>query len=172
MIQSALSTDYEAIADLNVRAYSEFASSLEPGGWEMMQRNLSNVQARAEKAQFLVVRDGVQLIGSVAYCPAGQADPAIFKSEWAALLLLAVDPAYRGKRIARELALTCVSMARRDGAQSIALFTSELMRAAQHLYQSLGFQLESELPKRLGVRYFRYVLPLNEQVGEAKEKTE
>ena len=41
------------------------------------------------------------------------------------------------------------------------LFTSELMRAAQRLYQSLSFQSESELPKRLGVRYFRHVLSLD-----------
>lgn len=123
-----------------------------------MQENLRNIQARAEKSQFLIVRDGIQLIGSVAYCPSGSADPAIFKSEWAALLLLAVDPARRGEGIARELALACVSMARRDGAQAIGLFTSELMHAAQRLYRSLGFQLESELPMRLGVRYFRYML--------------
>ncbi len=172
MIQPASPVDYAAIADLNVRAYSEFASSLEPGGWEMMQKNLRNIQARAEKARFLVARDGIQLIGSVAYCPPGNGDPAIFKPEWGALLLLAVDPAHRGKGIARELASVCVSMARHDGAQSIALFTSELMHAGQRLYQSLGFQLESELPMRLGVRYFRYLLSFNERVGEANEKTE
>ena len=125
-----------------------------------MQKNLRNVQGRAEKSQFLVVRDGIQLIGSVAYCPPGNGDPEFFEPHWAGLLLLAVDPAHRGKGIVRELASACVSMVRRDGAQSIALFTSELMYAAQRLYQSLGFQLGSALPKRLGARNFRHVLPL------------
>lgn len=37
---------------------------------------------------------------------------------------------------------------------------SELMQSAQHIYRGLGFVQEAELPMRLGVRYFRFVLPL------------
>jgi hypothetical protein len=35
------------------------------------------------------------------------------------------------------------------------------MSVAHHLYRRLGFQLDVELPRRHGLRYFRYVLPLN-----------
>jgi len=34
------------------------------------------------------------------------------------------------------------------------------MQSAQHVYRSLGFREESELPKRYGVRYVRFVLQL------------
>jgi len=42
----------------------------------------------------------------------------------------------------------------------IGLFTSELMTAAQQLYESMGFRRENELPSRLGLRYWRYKLQL------------
>lgn len=160
MIEPATMQDFEAIADLNVRAYAEFASALASGSWQIMQQNLRNIAERSQKSQFLVIRTNNQIVGSVAYCPAGSGEPALFAPEMASLLLLAVDPAYRSMGIAKTLTLACISKARDDRAQSIALFTSELMQAAQNLYFSVGFQLESELPMRHGIRYFRYVLPL------------
>jgi ribosomal protein S18 acetylase RimI-like enzyme len=78
----------------------------------------------------------------------------------ALVLLLAVHPMHRGKGLARKLTEACITRAKQDGAASIGLFTSEIMVAAQHLYKDLGFQLDSELPLRHGIRYFRFVLPL------------
>ena len=165
MIEPATVKDFEAIADLNVRSYAEFASALAPGSWEVMQRSLRNISERAERSQFLVMRADANIVGSVAYCPAGSGEASLFKPDMASLLLLAVDPAHRGVGIAKALTLTCISRAREDGAHSIGLFTSELMQSAQRIYCSVGFQLESELSMRHGVRYFRYVLPLNSDVS-------
>jgi ribosomal protein S18 acetylase RimI-like enzyme len=108
------------------------------------------------KAQFFVVRSERKVVGSVAYCPAGSGDPALFKADMASVLRLAVAPEHRGKGIANALTTACISSARRDLANSIGLFTNELMEAAQRLYRSVGFRLESELP----MRYGRYVLSL------------
>lgn len=160
MIKTATSQDFKAIADLNIAAYAEFASCLQPGSWEVMQKNLRNIAERAEAAEFIVCHSGNDIIGSVAYCPAGKGDPAIFKPDMASILLLAVHPQHRGEGIAKALTMVCISRAKTDKAGSIGLFTSELMQSAQHIYRSLGFQPESELPKRHGVRYFRFVLPL------------
>ncbi|MBD2177526.1 GNAT family N-acetyltransferase [Pseudanabaena sp. FACHB-1998] len=160
MIETSTSRDYEAIADLNVVAYTEFASYLPSGAWETMQKNLRNIKERAEVAEFIIYRSGNDIIGSVAYCPAGKGDPAIFKPDIASILLLAVHPQHRGRGIAKALTLECIAKAKNDKASSIGLFTSELMQSAQRLYQSLGFQQESELPKRHNIRYFRFILPL------------
>jgi ribosomal protein S18 acetylase RimI-like enzyme len=160
VIEIATSKDFEAIADLNVAAYAEFASCLQSSSWEVMQKNLRNIAARAEAAEFMVCRSGNDIIGSVAYCPAGKGDPAIFKPDMASILLLAVHPQHRGEGIAKALTVECISRARTDKASSIGLFTSELMQSAQRIYWSLGFQQESELPTRHGVRYFRLVLSL------------
>ena len=160
IIECASHKDFEAIGALNVMAYAEFAQHLSPGGWEVMQKNLRNIAERAKTAEFLVFRSGAVVVGSVAYCPPGKGDPTIFKSDMAAVLLLAVHPNYRGNGLAKALTEACISRARNDGASSIGLFTSELMVTAQHIYRSLGFQEESELPRRHGRRYFRYVLRL------------
>ena len=165
VIEPATVKDFETIADLNVRSYAEFAAVLPPGSWEVMQKNLRNISERAERSQFLVMRADANIVGSVAYCPAGSGEPSLFNPDMASILLLAVDPEHRGVGIGKALALACISLAREDGARSIGLFTSEIMRSAQQLYYSVGFQLESELPMRHGVRYFRFVLPLNSGVS-------
>jgi ribosomal protein S18 acetylase RimI-like enzyme len=160
VIETATIEEFEAIADLNVVAYAEFTSYLPPGSWEIMQKNLRNIKARAEVAEFMICHSGNDIIGSVAYCPAGKGDPAIFKPDIASILLLSVHPQHRGKGIAKALTIECIAKAKNDKASSIGLFTSELMQSTQCLYRSLGFQQESELPKRHGIRYFRFILPL------------
>ncbi|HKV99882.1 MAG TPA: GNAT family N-acetyltransferase [Vicinamibacterales bacterium] len=160
MIETATREDFEAIAALNVAAYAEFVSGIEPGSWDTMQKNLRNIAERARASEFLVYRAGGEIVGSVAYCPAGRGDPAMFAPQMAAILLLAVHPAHRGRGIARALTRACIDRARRDRAQAIALFTSDMMQSAQHLYRTLGFREEFELPPRYGVRYVRFVLPL------------
>jgi len=160
MIEPAATTDFDAIAELNVAAYEQFAPRLADGAWLLMQKNLSNISERARVAEFLVCREAGAIVASVAYCPAGSGDPTVFRPDMASVLLLAVHPQHRGRGLARDLTEACIAKARRDGASSIGLFTSELMESAQRLYKSLGFQLASELPPRHGVRYFLFVLPL------------
>ena len=163
MIEAASKEDYTSIAELNVKAYEEFASHLLPGSWNAMRENLRNIEERAKTAEFLVFRVGGEVVGSVAYCPAKNSDPSIFKPGTASVLLLAVHPQHRGRGIAKALTAACIARARNDGAASIGLFTSELMLPAQHIYRSLGFQQDGELPKRHGLRYFRFVLSLAPQ---------
>ena len=162
MVSLAQTSDFDAIADLNIEAYREFANRMSPDGWRGMEASLRAVEARAQSAQFLVVRDQGAIVGSVGYCPAGKGNPEIFPLDWAAVLLLAVAPTHRGRGIARELVSACIEYARVDAAQVIGLFTSELMTAAQQLYESMGFRRESELPSRLCLRYWRYKLQLTE----------
>ena len=166
-IEFAAAADFDAIADLNVSAFAEFAPHLEPGGWPKLQESLRKIAERARTSQFLVRRLEGRLVGSVAYCPASHADPAIFDSGMAAILVLAVDPNVRGHGIARDLTNACIELARRDGAAAIGLFTSELNLAARHLDRTLGFQQDRELPVRYGIRYFRFVLPLPPQKSSA-----
>ena len=130
MIETATSADFDAIADLNVAAYAEFIPKIEPGSWDVMQKSLRNIAERARASEFLVYRAGGEIVGSVAYCPAGNGDPAMFAPEMAAILLLAVHPAHRGRGIARALTGACIDRARRDHACAIALFTSDMMTSA------------------------------------------
>jgi ribosomal protein S18 acetylase RimI-like enzyme len=170
MISPATLNDFDAIADLNVAAYREFAVHMSPDGWRGMETNLRAVATRAQSTQFLVLREQGAIVGSVGYCPAGKGNPEIFPPDWAGLLLLAVAPSHRGRGIARELASACIQCAQDDSAEVIGLFTSELMRPAQQLYESLGFHRETELPMRLGLRYWRYKLQLTGPMHSVREQ--
>ena len=160
MISLATSSDFGAIADLNVTAYREFATLMSPEGWRGMEKSLRVVEARAQSTQFLVMREQGAIVGSVGYCPAGKGNPEFFPPDWAGVLHLAVSPTHRGRGIARELVSTCIQYAQDDSAEVLGLFTSELMLPAKQLYESLGFHRESELPMRMGLRYWRYKLQL------------
>jgi ribosomal protein S18 acetylase RimI-like enzyme len=161
LVERANPQEFSTIGDLNVEAYREFASSMTPDGWAGMETNLRAVEARAKNARFFVVRNSGELAGSVGYCPPGKADPAIFPPEWAAILLLAVSPRHRGRGLAKTLVSACIDLARQDAAHTVGLFTSELMAAARHLYQAFGFRQDIELPRRHGLRYWRYRLSLD-----------
>lgn len=163
MIRPATACDFSTIAALNVDAYREFSAHMAAEHWRGMEISLRAVEARAQVTQFLIVRDGEAIVGSVGYCPAGKGNPEIFPTDWAAVLLLAVAPTHRRHGLARELVAACIECARQDSAQTIGLFTSELMTAAQQLYESFGFRRDIELPTRLGLRYWRYRLQLIEK---------
>ncbi|HXT65664.1 MAG TPA: GNAT family N-acetyltransferase [Nitrospiraceae bacterium] len=160
MVRPATADDIEAIADLNVEAYREFADRMTPDNWQKMEASIRSIEARTRSTRFLVMRDQGTIVGSVGYCPAGRGNPEIFPQDWATMLVLAVDPAHRGRGIAKALGSACIACARHDSARVIGLFTSELMTSAQQLYESLGFRRERELPPRLGLRYWRYKLDL------------
>jgi ribosomal protein S18 acetylase RimI-like enzyme len=159
-IDEATAADVLAIADLNVAAYREFAKRLGPPAWEAMQKNLRGVARLTGWARFLVVRTPRGLAGSVGYCAPGKSDAAVFESEWASIVLLAVAPRHRRRGIARALVRDCIRRARDDHAPAVGLFTSELMTGAAELYRSLGFREDRELPRRYGVRYWRLRLEL------------
>jgi ribosomal protein S18 acetylase RimI-like enzyme len=160
MVSLATSGDFATIATLNVEAYLEFADRMSADSWRKMEASVSAIEARSQSTQFLVVKDAGVIVGSVGYCQEGKGNPEVFPPDWAGLVLLAVAPSYRGRGIGQALVCACIKRAQHDAAQTIGLFTSELMTAAQHLYESLGFQRDRKLPPRLDLCYWRYKLDL------------
>lgn len=158
-IQQAQSHDFPKIAELNVEAYDEYAESLTAETWVIWQSNLRAIEKVAQRAVFLTALVDGALAGSVAYCPAGNSAAPI-PLDWASILLLAVSPHYRRRGVAQLLLQSCIQQAKQDGAQTIGLSTSELMAGAQQLYQSLGFCIDGEIPRRHGIKFWRYKLEL------------
>ncbi len=149
-----------AIACLTVEAFQDYAAILSGGRWETMRSVLNGVAAWARTGRWIVAEQNGSLIGSVGYFPPGQLDDKIFPPDWASIRFLAVAPAHRGKGLGRLLTEECIRRARQDGAARIGLHTSEIMTVARLMYERLGFRQESEIPRRYGLRYWRYVLEL------------
>jgi ribosomal protein S18 acetylase RimI-like enzyme len=161
IIRDAYPHDFDEIASVSVVSYQEYAEALTPENWEIMKQTLSSISRFAEPATFIVGEHNNRVIGSVAYYSPGYSDIRIFPSDWASIRLLAVLPEYRGRGIGKALTQTCIERAKRDGAEVIGLYTSELMVTAREMYAQLGFQQDIELPQRLGIRYWRYVMQLD-----------
>ena len=85
----------------------------------------------------------------------------LFELEWSYIRMLGVDPDFKGKGIGRKLTELCLDRARKNGERTIALHTSEIMHAAQHIYESFGFRKHHEISPRLGLRYWIYTFHLN-----------
>lgn len=125
-----------------------------------MESSLRAVETRAERATFLVARMGNTLAGSAGYCPPGRSDPAVFPPEWASIVLLAVAPEHRRRGVGQRLVAACLRRAHDDHATTIGLFTNELMTPARRLYEQAGFARDVELPRRHGLRYWRFTRSL------------
>jgi DNA-binding MarR family transcriptional regulator/GNAT superfamily N-acetyltransferase len=66
--------------------------------------------------------------------------------EIARLRLLLVEPQVRGLGIGSRLVEECVRFARRAGSRKIMLWTNDVLYAARHIYQGVGFRIVHEEP--------------------------
>ena len=64
--------------------------------------------------------------------------------------MLAVDPAWRGRRIGRLLAAACTSGTRAAAKKIAILHTAEEMEAAAEIYRSFGFERDERADMVVG----------------------
>jgi len=139
-VEPARPEDFPAIAELTVRVYVD-------GGLASAEYapQLADVAGRADLAELLVVRDGRNVVGSVALVLAGDFGNVIASDDEAAFRMLVVDPAVQGRGVGELLVTTCIDRARAAGRRRMVLSTDPRMAAAQRLYRRLGF---TRLPER------------------------
>jgi ribosomal protein S18 acetylase RimI-like enzyme len=138
VVREARAEEHASLGELVVRAYRSLPEFDEPG----YEPELRDVARRAREAIVLAAVDDADgtLLGCATYVP----DP---DSPWAELLepgeaairMLAVDVAARGRGVGTALAAACVARARADGRDAIFLHSLPFMRAAQAIYGRLGF---------------------------------
>ncbi|MGH8572117.1 MAG: GNAT family N-acetyltransferase [Gammaproteobacteria bacterium] len=138
-VRSAVAADLPAVHRIVDAAYAEFEPWLTPANWVRMTGNIAKVVEPGAPGRLRVGQLGDQLAGTVTYLPPGPKDYQRVPPEWAVIRVLAVDPALRGRGVARALTEDCLAMARADHAPAVGLHTAEMMVAARALYEGAGF---------------------------------
>jgi len=104
-IRAARDADRDALRDVTLSAYEEYAASMPPPHWEAYRQNILATLADVQPAlQIVAERDGA-VVGTVLLYPAGTAvvtpDRASITLPWPEVRLLAVAPPARGQGVGR-----------------------------------------------------------------------
>ncbi|MGH8901270.1 MAG: GNAT family N-acetyltransferase [Egibacteraceae bacterium] len=130
-------TEYDRLGAVTVAAY---LAVLGPQLSPRYRRALSDVATRAAHAQILVVVDGSDLVGGVAYLDRPSRLTKFAGPGEAELRFLAVAPWASGRGAGRALVDACLDQASATGKTLLGLFTFPRMAAARALYLRLGFR--------------------------------
>jgi ribosomal protein S18 acetylase RimI-like enzyme len=155
-VRSAVAADLPAVLRIVSVAYAEFEPWLTPANWAQMMSNIAKVIEPGAPGRLRVARLGDQLAGTVTYLPPGPKDYPRVPPDWAVIRVLAVDPALRGRGVARALTEDCLALARAEHAPAVGLHTAEMMVAARALYEGAGFVRHQEFT-HLDLRFCIYM---------------
>lgn len=161
--RQGLALEKEKLQQLGILSYGQFKEILSPADWETMHRFLHSDKMwdqLVNGSTIFVCEENQQLIGMAYLVPSGN-PTHIYPAAWSYVRMVGVDPAYRGKGIAKRLTQMCVDHARQTKEKIVGLHTSEKMNDARHIYESIGFTIYRELDPIYGMRYWLYRLDLS-----------
>ncbi len=160
--RTALPGDTMQLVELGLDAYGQFKNALTDDNWQIMQTNLKNENTYItllQNAKGYVCEHSGKLVGMAFLVPEGN-PTTIFEAGWAYIRMVGVASGYEGQGIAKKLTSMCMDHAVQTNEKVIALHTSEMMDAARHIYEQLGFKRQRELAPIFGKKYWLYLLQL------------
>jgi N-acetylglutamate synthase-like GNAT family acetyltransferase len=158
LIREAAPGELAEIEALIKTAYREFQPLMPEGAWQRWMDNISDT-LRAPGGIVLVAERHGRLEGAVSFYPdAGQAHQGQWPTGAAAIRLLAVRPASRGRGYGIRLTDACLRRARELQIRTIFLYTGTFMAAARHIYEKLGFKRAQEFDRDPGPIAYRFDL--------------
>jgi ribosomal protein S18 acetylase RimI-like enzyme len=137
-VRTATRSEWERVGELALRAYED---SQILGSDDSYRDVLRDVASRAVAPGVVLVAaepDGT-VIGTVTCCPGGADFADIAVDGEAEFRMLAVEPAARGRGVARALIDACRDLAVGWGAQRLVLSVIDHNAPAAALYASIGF---------------------------------
>jgi GNAT superfamily N-acetyltransferase len=140
-IRDARDDDCDAVRDVVLRAYAEYASMMPERLWMRYRQQLLDTLDSVVSVERIVAERTGALVGSVLLFPPAAAayGSPVLKAEYPEVRLLAVLPEARGRGIGAALMEDCAERARRAGASTLGLHTTEIMQAALRMYERLGY---------------------------------
>jgi ribosomal protein S18 acetylase RimI-like enzyme len=160
--REGINEEKETLKQLGILSYNQFSKILSPADWDTMDRFLNNDKMwdqLVNNSKIFVCEDNGKMIGMAYLVPSGN-PTHIYPADWSYVRMVGVDPAYRGKGIAKRLTQMCVDYARQSNEKIVGLHTSEKMDDARHIYESVGFAKYKEIDPIYGMKYWVYKLEL------------
>ncbi len=147
-IREARDTDRDAIREVTLAAYQEYATVMQ-AHWEDYRQGILATLADVTPAEQFVAVQGDLLVGTVLLFPADShltgPDGVEVSLIWPEIRLLAVVPTARGRGVGAALIRECLRRAQRAGAGAVTLHTTDIMRVAQDMYVRMGFDRAPEI---------------------------
>jgi len=149
--------EFETLGQLMVEVYSNLEGFPTPDEQPAYYALLANIGAFSEKQDASVLAavapDG-DLMGGVVYfgdmAAYGSGGTATSVRNASGIRLLGVDPRFRNRGVGKALTHACIERARERGHAQVILHTTQAMRVAWALYESLGFERSEDLDFRQG----------------------
>jgi ribosomal protein S18 acetylase RimI-like enzyme len=151
-IREATSEEYAEAGRVTANAYREF---IRPGDedWERYLLRIADVADRADRTTILVaVEDGLvlgsltlELDARVRDEDEDEEEQRPLDPEEAHIRMLGVDPAARARGVARALMAESEARAQAAGKTFMTLHTTQRMKAAQAMYERLGYERTADI---------------------------
>jgi ribosomal protein S18 acetylase RimI-like enzyme len=158
VIRPVRADEHAAAGDVTVRAFMTITPDL--GSYAAELRDID--QRLADGGAVLVADVDGAIAGSVTYVP-GPGPLAVWHdAEAGGIRMLAVAPEFQRRGIGEALVQACLDLARADARPRVQLHTTDLMPAAQRLYERMGFHRapEQDLEAGHGHRLHGYAIDL------------
>ena len=143
-IREAAPEEYAEAGRVTAEAYREFVRP-EDDDWERYLVRIADVEARAGQTTIMVAVEDGRVLGSLTLELEGRVrdddgEQRPLDPGEAHIRMLGVDPAARGRGVARALMEASEARARAAGKTFMALHTTQRMQAAQSMYEGLGYE--------------------------------
>ncbi len=147
LIRDARDDERDAVRDVTLAAYEEYAAMLPEPAWLGYRRQLVATLTEKGPAERIVAERNGAIVGSVLLFPAAAnayAGAAV-SVDCPEVRMLAVVPSARGEGVGAALMDECAQRARRAGATTLGLHTTDMMQAAVRMYERMGYVRAPEL---------------------------
>ena len=123
---------------------------------------LLQVSSTAFVAEMTDLEGITHIIATAILVPKGNPTPRFPEyGTWASIRWVAVNPKFGEQGLGRLIFEKCLTHARETGEEAVLLHTSNIMHAARHIYESLGFRiLREETELFFGLKYWLFKLDL------------
>jgi ribosomal protein S18 acetylase RimI-like enzyme len=156
--RAAEEKDLEDLNTLALASYGQLKTYLTPANWKKMQGVLTaadNFPQMIHNSFGFVCEDATRLLGMAFLVPSGN-PTKIYSKETSYIRMVGVHPTAVGNGIAQSLIRHCMEKAAATGEHTISLHSAEIMFAARHIYEKLGFKKIRLLDSHYGLQYWLY----------------